>query len=912
MRRRYDLFYALGALISSPVLGVGLLKTGKWRTDWKGRFGRTPRLPEDPRPTLLIHGVSVGEINATRELVARLTAPDAPPVRLVISATTNTGFDRAEELYGDRLAVVRFPFDFSWMVSRFLDAVRPDAVALMELEVWPNLAWICRSRGIPLAVINGRLSDESFKHYRWVRPFVGSMFGALDGVGAQTEEYALRFQALGVPPERITVTDTMKWDTVRLTGEVPGAEALRAAMGIDPERPLVVAGSTGPGEESLLIRGKPQGVQLMVVPRKPERFDEVAGLAPGMVRRTERPDGFDQGPAPGLVVGAESSGSPRAPTPDSSPAPDLFLLDTMGELTKAYSLADVAVVGRSFVPMGGSDPIEAIALGKPTITGPHHDNFRDVVAAFEAGGGIRVTDDPISEVEHFLADPEAGRRMGEAGREVIRERQGATERNAGMIYGLLGLGGDGDSSSSGAPSADEEGAGNRHGQGDQAGGDHSGSVPSGTSGAPGRSGKIRRWIFALFLLYMTAGYLTTAVDRISVEGGSAPSTPLPRLEGELLSGVFSVHTHRSHDARGTREDVGKAAKGAGLDFVVIGDHPPDSRRPGWAFWEPIVRDDVLIDGGQELRSPVAGKVLTVGVDTTYRRWEGGYDSFADMLEREGATSFVVHGRGPRGSERWVSPTVDGVQGWEVLDISEFARHRIRSFWGLYHALTLLVGTPLGLGDEALLHLMREGFDTPAVAAYDSFRVRRPLTATAGLNVHPKVRLGPLLVPSYGPFFRTLVTHVTVGDEWTAQGTATSPKAASADLMAGARTGDAFISVGGREAARGFRMGVVVGGMTLARMGGTAPFVPGARLRAGFDGGSGRRLLYRIVRNGEEAGWVLGDDLEWKPDGPGTYRVEVYTYSAHLGSVFVRLRPWIFGNPVDLRPAFRESPGGSDS
>jgi len=712
------------------------------------------------------------------------------------------------------------------------------------------------------------------------------MFGALDVVGAQTEEYARRFRALGVPPERITVTDTMKWDTVRLTDEVPGADALRAAMGIDPERPLVVAGSTGPGEESLLLRGKPEGVQLMLVPRKPERFDEVAGLAPGMVRRTERPDGPHAGRETGHPSFSEEAPAGRSADPGSrpgsSPSPDIFLLDTMGELTKAYSLADVAVVGRSFVPMGGSYPIEAIALGKPTVTGPHHDNFRDVVAAFEAGGGIRVTDDPMVEVEQLLAAPEAGGRMGEAGRAVIRERQGATERNAELLYGLLGQGEDG------------------------------GSRASGTPTVPPRSRRIRRWIFALFLLYMTGGYLTTAFRRVSYEGAVSPSTPLPRLEGELLSGVFSVHTRRSHDARGTREDVGKAGQGAGLDYVVIGDHPPDSRRPGWAFWEPIVRDGVLIEGGQELRSPVAGKILTVGVDTTYRRWEGNYDSFADMLEREGATSFVVHGRGPRESERWVSPTVDGLQGWEVLDISEFARHRLRSFWSLYHAVTLLVGMPVGLGDEALLHLMREGFETPTVAAYDSFRVRRPLTATAGLNVHPKVRLGPLLVPSYGPFFRTLVTHVTVGDDWTAERAGTSPDVASADLMAGARTGDVFISVGGREASRGFRMGVVVGEMTLARMGGTAPFVPGARLRGGFEGGPDRKLLYRIVRNGEEAAWILGDDLEWKPDLPGTYRIEVYSYSARIGSVFVRLRPWIFGNPIDLRPAFRESPGGPDS
>jgi 3-deoxy-D-manno-octulosonic-acid transferase len=863
MRRRYDLFYVLGALVSSPVLAFGLLRTGKWRTDWKGRFGSMAPLPADPRPTLLLHGVSVGEINATRELVARLTAPESPPLRLVVSATTNTGFARAQELYGDRLAVVRFPFDLSWMVSRFLDAVRPDAVVLMELEVWPNLAQLCQLRRVPLAVINGRLSDSSFRRYRLVRPFVGTMFRTLSAVGAQTEEYARRFRGLGVPEDRITVTDTMKWDTVKLVEEVPGAEALRLAMGIDPERPLVVAGSTGPGEEDLLLAGRPEGVQLMLVPRRPERFEEVARLAPGMVRRTRRPDGTQGEPSP----------------------EGLFLLDTMGELTKAYALADVAVVGRSFVPMGGSDPIEAIALGKPTVMGPHHDNFREVVSALVAAGGIRVTEAPMEEVVALLDDPQTRRRMGEAGRSVIRERKGATGRNAELLHGLVGSALEGRSSGrdSQEPSAHRR-----------------------------RTGFFRRWILPALLLYMAAGYLTTAFRRVTFQDGGPPTIPLPAFQGRLLSGVFSVHTDRSHDATGTREEVAEAAAAAGLDFVVVGDHPPDARKPGWAFWDPVFLDGVLIEGGQELRSPEAGKILAVSVDTTYRRWEGDYASFVEMLRRDGATSFVVHGRGPRGSERWVSPSVEGIQGWEVLDISEFARNRFRGFWSLYHGLTVALGAPLGLGDEALLHLMREGFDTPTVAAYDSFRVlihessgvepsdssrmAASLTATAGLNVHPKVRVGSVLVPSYGLFFPTLVTHVVVGS-WPYP----DPSGASASLMAGARTGDAFISLGGGDRARFFRMGVWDGGSAVAGMGASTHLSGSTLLRAGFEEDPGRKLLYRILRDGEEVVWILGPGLEWQPPEAGVYRVEVYTYSARLGRTFFQLRPWVFGNPVELLP-----------
>jgi 3-deoxy-D-manno-octulosonic-acid transferase len=415
MKRRYDLLYALGALVSSPVLAYGLLRTGKWRTDWPGRLGRTPPVADDSRPTLLLHGVSVGEINATRKLVQRLTRPGAPPLHLVVSATTDTGFDRARELYGRHHPVVRYPFDFSWMVRRFLDAVRPDAVALMELEVWPNLAHACRARGIPMAVINGRLSEKSFRRYRYVARWVWPVFRTLAAVGAQTGEYARRFRELGVPEERVTVTDTMKWDTATIADEVEGSGALARALGVERSRPLVVAGSTGPGEEEMLLRSRPPGTQLMLVPRKPERFDEVARLAPGMVRRSLNPDG------------QEGRGG------------ELFLLDTMGELGKAYALADVAVVGRSFVPLGGSDPIEPVALGRPSVTGPYHANFRDVVGAFREKGGIRVTDEPMEVVEELLARPEAGRKMAERGREVIRSRQGATERTARLLHRLLGV-----------------------------------------------------------------------------------------------------------------------------------------------------------------------------------------------------------------------------------------------------------------------------------------------------------------------------------------------------------------------------------------------------------------------------------------------------------------------------------------
>ena len=387
-----------------------LIRTGKWKTDWRARLGRGTRIPEDPLPTVLVHGVSLGEVNATRTLVAAL-AEGEPRARVVVSATTNTGYDRAVGLYGDRYPVVRFPFDFTGAVGRFLDRVQPRVVALVELEAWPNLIDACDARGIPVCVVNGRLSEGSFRRYRRFRPLIKGSFEKLAAVGAQTPTYAERFAALGAPRESITVTDTMKWDTAPLDEHPGGSRELAAAMGIDPARPLVVAGSTGPGEERFLMDGRPEQVQLLVAPRKPERFEEVAALSDRWVRRS---------------------------APPTSPGPaDLFLLDTLGELRAAYALADAVVVGRSFNGQGGSDPIEPVALGKATVIGPDHANFYDVVGALAEAGGIEVHRDPWPTLVALLEAPARAAELSERGKSVIRARRGATARNAAIVRALL-------------------------------------------------------------------------------------------------------------------------------------------------------------------------------------------------------------------------------------------------------------------------------------------------------------------------------------------------------------------------------------------------------------------------------------------------------------------------------------------
>lgn len=405
-----DLLYIPLALVTSPWWAF------KRRAGWRERFGRVEVSPAAAgRRRVLLHAVSVGEVAALRHLVPLLT----PRVDVVVSATTDTGLARATQLYGSitGVQVVRYPLDFSWAVARFLDAVRPDAVGLVELEVWPNFVGACKRRGLPVCIINGRLSERSARGYARIRGFFAKVLGTLDRVAVQDESYAARFKALGVPADRCEITGSMKWDAASIEDRVEGADALAAELGIDLAKPLVVAGSTGPGEEALLHRACPQGVQLVCAPRKPERFDEAtAALGQGAVRRT--------------VLKARGRAAPAGT--------ERFVLDTIGELRRAYALATVVVVGRSFGAQYGSDPIEPVALGKPVVIGPAVSDFAAIVAALRDGGGlVQVEGERLgTTLASLLADDAARTGLASRGRAVIRAMQGASGRHAAMLTTL--------------------------------------------------------------------------------------------------------------------------------------------------------------------------------------------------------------------------------------------------------------------------------------------------------------------------------------------------------------------------------------------------------------------------------------------------------------------------------------------
>ena len=408
-------------LFRDLALGLGLVAyavrkrigKGSWPADLRSRSGRLARpLRGANGPRILVHGVSVGEVHALEPLVEALSASPAAP-DVVVSASTSTGFERARGIHAPDREVVRFPLDFTWMTARFLDTVRPDLVVLAELELWPSFLAACARRRIPVCVVNGRLSEHSFRGYRRLRALARSMFRQLALVAAQTATYRDRFVAMGVPADRAVVGGSLKWDAAPADPDPAEAAALAAALGIDRSRPLIVAGSTGPGEEEALLQGLPDGWQLLLAPRHPDRWDTVAQLVPGMPRRS------------------------RATAHRSRKAHRAFLLDSIGDLGAAYLLADAVFVGRSLTALGGSNPLEAAALGKPVVTGPHYENFTGVVSALRQEGGIAVSADPMAVIRGWLADPEAAAAVAEGARRAMARHRGVARSTADRVLKLL-------------------------------------------------------------------------------------------------------------------------------------------------------------------------------------------------------------------------------------------------------------------------------------------------------------------------------------------------------------------------------------------------------------------------------------------------------------------------------------------
>ncbi len=419
-----DLAYLLLLAVFSPWLLYAAIRQGKYREGLGAKLlGLAPRR-DGGKPCIWLHAVSVGEVNLLKPLLDRLEQ-QLPGWESVISTTTKTGYELACKKYAPRL-VFYCPLDFSWAVRAAMDRIRPDLLVLAELELWPHLLQEAKRRGAAVAVVNGRLSERSFRGYRRIRPLVRSMLSRLDLVAAQNDEYADRFLALGAEPSQVVVTGSIKFDGAQTNRDNPATRRLAELAGIEPRDTVFLAGSTQDPEEALAVESfralkeKHPRLRLILVPRHPSRCDEVAR-------------GLDQS---GLRWQRRSRLDSDGPDPSSR----ILLVDTVGELGGWWGTSHIAYVGGSMGPRGGQNMIEPAAYGAAVSFGPNTRNFRDIVAMLlrgEASVVVRDGGEMSAFVERCLEDPAWARSLGCRAQQLVARQRGATDRTVSLLVQLL-------------------------------------------------------------------------------------------------------------------------------------------------------------------------------------------------------------------------------------------------------------------------------------------------------------------------------------------------------------------------------------------------------------------------------------------------------------------------------------------
>lgn len=419
----YNLALKGALVLSAPAWIPWMALSGKRRRNFPDRLGA--RLGDIPpaggKARIWIHAVSVGETLSAVPLV-RMLREQLRSADLFFSTVTLTGQEVARKSLGSQVeATFFFPFDLPGISGKFLDRIGPDVVAILETEIWPNFLGECAARGIPLVILNGRISERSFRGYGRMRSFFTRVLACVTAIAMQTEKDARRIVALGADPGKVEVTGNMKFDVAPPPETVtPFLSWLRA----EKEKGImwIVAGSTHEGEEAAVLsafgdaRTVNRSVRLLLAPRHPERFAAVEGLCTrrgwGVARRTSIP-----------VEGGADSAS-------------VVLLDTMGELLAAYAAADIAFVGGSLVPKGGHNILEPALFGVPTLTGTHMGNFREITDIFTRGEALVLVKDEqelCRRLSEWAVDPSPFSEMGRRARQLLAGHRGATGRNAAIV-----------------------------------------------------------------------------------------------------------------------------------------------------------------------------------------------------------------------------------------------------------------------------------------------------------------------------------------------------------------------------------------------------------------------------------------------------------------------------------------------
>lgn len=409
--------YAMLLTLAAPFIVLRLLWRARRQHEYlqhiSERFGfyANDIAAREGAPYLWLHAVSVGETRGAEPLL-RALREKYPHHRILLTHMTPTGRAAGESLFGDDVTRCYLPYDYSWAVARFLDHFRPGVGVLMETEIWPNLVRMCRKRGVPLYLVNARLSEKSFTRYQRVGSLIHDTLQALSAIAAQTEEDAGRFRALGA--REVSVAGNLKFDVEAPAEQLALGAQLRNHCSA---RSVLLAASTREGEEALLLDYKLHDIPdtlLAIVPRHPQRFDDVAALLE----------------ARGIAYVRRSADKPVPP--DTR----VLLGDSMGEMAAYYAACDAAFIGGSLLPYGGQNLIEACAVGKPVLIGPHTYNFAQATQqAIAAGAALRVTDgaDLARKAAVVLTHRKISERMGAAALEFSRTYRGATQRTLEVI-----------------------------------------------------------------------------------------------------------------------------------------------------------------------------------------------------------------------------------------------------------------------------------------------------------------------------------------------------------------------------------------------------------------------------------------------------------------------------------------------
>jgi 3-deoxy-D-manno-octulosonic-acid transferase len=419
-----NVLYLLLIALASPWLVYQSLRKGKYREGFAEKFlGRVP-CRQSNRPCLWLHAVSVGEVNLLASILAEIGRRQ-PDCECVISTTTMAGYALAKKKYAG-LTVFYAPLDFSWAVRAAMRRIRPSCLVLAELELWPNIIRAAQEHGARVAIINGRLSEHSFRGYRRFRPLVARLLGQIDLIAAQNDEYAERFLALGARRETVQVTGSMKFDGAQTDRNNSHTLKLRSLAGFDDRDMVLLAGSTQDPEEALalatfkeLAPAYPR-LRLVLVPRHPDRFEAVAQLLA----------------ASGLAWQRRS----RLEGEGGNLAARVLLVDAIGELGAWWGTAQIGFVGGSLGQRGGQNMIEPAAYGAAVSFGPNTWNFRDIVAMLldrKAALVVRDGSELTAFVRRCLDDPRFAGELGSHARELVESQLGATRRTWDLLAPLV-------------------------------------------------------------------------------------------------------------------------------------------------------------------------------------------------------------------------------------------------------------------------------------------------------------------------------------------------------------------------------------------------------------------------------------------------------------------------------------------